>query len=296
MIYREYLEADIVDYCNLKCMHCSHHSPYMDRSIYELGQFENDVKNLAKVLHVDKFRILGGEPLLNRNLVRYIEILRRYNLADRIGICTNGILLDMVDKALLSKMDFLDVSLYPNLLGVMRDKILRNIDRLFAVDETKITVEEWKYFRITETLVENKNEELVKKIWSACYVKSLAHAMYKGYYVRCTASQNKGKFLRKMGVRGIDNLLVPGKDGLCLNTPNLEEVLIKYIESDTPLEACKWCLGISSKKISHYQRDGQNQNRVQKQEELENILDFTQTVKTRSQFKKIIKKGRCYKT
>lgn len=295
MIHREYLEADIIDYCNLKCNHCSHHSPYMDAGVYELDQFTNDVKNLAKVLHVDKFRILGGEPLLNHDLIKYIQVLRKYNLADNIGICTNGTLLNVVDEKLLAQMDFLDVSLYPNLRKPTREKVLGNIKRLLAIDETKITVEEWGYFRTTETLIENRDKKLVKNIWNACYVKSLAHAIYKGYYVRCTASQNKGKFLKKMGIKGIKNLLIIGKDGLNLNTPNLEEALINYIKSDTPLEACKWCLGISSKKTPHCQRDEQNQNRVQTQKELENTLDFSQNIKTRFQLKKIIKKGKCYK-
>lgn len=295
MIYREYLEADIIDQCNLKCSHCSHHSPYMDAGVYDLNQFENDVKNLARVLHVNKFRILGGEPLLNCNLIKYIQILKKYNLADNIGICTNGILLDLIDKKLLTEMDFLDISFYPSLKEPLRKKVMRNIKRLLSIDKTKITVEEWKYFRKTETLVENKDEKLVKKIWDACYVKDLAHAIYKGYYVRCTASQNKGKFLKKMGVKDIGNLLVPGRDGLSLNTPNLEDALINYIESNKPLGACKWCVGTSSKKIAQFQKDNQNQNRIQTQEELENALDFSQNIETRSQLKKIVKKGKCYK-
>jgi molybdenum cofactor biosynthesis enzyme MoaA len=137
MIYRDYLEADIVDYCNLRCKDCSHHSPYMDRSVYELDQFTEDVKNLSKALHLEKFRILGGEPLLNHDLVKYIQVLRKYNLADNIGICTNGILLDLVNEELLAQMDFLDVSLYLDLPELVKEKVLINIKILFAIDETK---------------------------------------------------------------------------------------------------------------------------------------------------------------
>lgn len=295
MIFREYLETDIVDNCNLRCRHCSHHSPYMDKGVYDLNQFENDVKNLSKVLHTEKFRILGGEPLLNFNLRKYFEIARKYNLADNVGVCTNGTLLDLVDEELLSEMDFLDISLYPSLGKPFLEKIQKNINRLLLIDKTKISVEEWKYFRTAETLVENKDEKLVRKIWNSCYVKDGAHAIYKGYYVRCAASQHKGQFLKNMRVAGAENLLVPGTGGLNLNIADLEGALVKYINSDTPLEACKWCLGVSSKRIQHLQRDEQNQSRVRTKEELEGVLDFSQSIATRSQLRKAKVKGKCYK-
>lgn len=295
MIFRGYLETDIIDNCNLRCRHCSHHSPYMDKGVYNLNQFENDVRNLSKVLHVEKFRILGGEPLLNPNLKKYLEIARKFNLADNIGVCTNGTLLDLVNEELLSKMDFLDISLYPSLGKPSLEKIQKNINRLLLIDKTKISVEEWKYFRTTETLVENKDEKLVRKIWNLCYVKDGAHAIYKGYYVRCTASQHKGQFLKKTGVAGAKNLLVPGAGGLNLNIANLEEELIKYINSDIPLEACKLCLGVSSKRIQHLQRNGQNQSKIRTEEKLRDALDFSQSIATRSQLRTAKIKGQCYK-
>lgn len=295
MIFREYLETDIIDNCNLRCQHCSHHSPFMDKGVYDLNQFENDVRKLSKVLHVEKFRILGGEPLLNPNLKKYLEIASKYNLADNIGVCTNGTLLDLVDEELLSGMDFLDISLYLSMGKPFLEKIWKNINRLLSIDKTKISVEEWRYFRTAETLVENKDEKLVRKIWNSCYVKDGAHAIYKGYYVRCTASQRKGQFLKKMRVAGAENLLVPGAGGLNLNIANLEEKLIKYINSDIPLEACKWCLGVSSKRIQHLQRDEQNQSRIRTQEELRNALDFSQSIATRSQLRTAKIKGQCYK-
>jgi len=260
----------------------------MDRGSYKIDQFKKDVKNLSKVLHVQKIRILGGEPLLNSDLEKYIQVLRECDLADNIGICTNGILLNLIDEKLLAKLDFLDISLYPSLKNSIRKKVLENIERLLSIDKAKITVEKWKDFRRTEMLVKNTNKKLVRNIWEACYVKSKAHAIYKGYYVKCTASQKKGIFLKKMGIKRIEYLFNPKTDGLSLNIPNLEKALKNYIKSDKPLKACEWCMGVTSKNMPHCQISNKDQGIIKTQEELEKVLDFNQSIKTRSLLKKRI--------
>jgi hypothetical protein len=251
MIYREYIETEIADHCNLRCKDCSHHSPYMSRGFYEMRQYKEDVAALTKVLHVQGFRIVGGEPFLNRQLLTYVAIARDYGLADAIGVCTNGTCLGGVGEEFMAAIDFLDINTYP--LGKkIQTKVDRDTRRLQEIAPHKIKIVRNIDSRVSDSLVRNTDDDLVRDIWRSCHIKRRCHAFYKGYYLRCMISRRKGQFLSAMGVREIE-LLDPRTDALSLTTEHLEDALVEFIGSDKPLRACAWCLGTSGRRLPHRQ-------------------------------------------
>lgn len=88
------LETNVVDYCNLNCKGCSHFS-----NLYQKGDmvtFENfckDLEQIAKHVNVKRCNLLGGETLLNPQLMEYIEFARYVMPYAEIWIITNGLLL-----------------------------------------------------------------------------------------------------------------------------------------------------------------------------------------------------------
>lgn len=115
-----YLEVNIEDRCNLNCAGCSHFSNLFtkeDKTELSVESFERDLKKLSTHIYVQKLRLLGGEPFLNKNLERYMEISRRYFPGTDIRIATNGTLLLKSDKQAfecLKEYDIgLDITLYP---------------------------------------------------------------------------------------------------------------------------------------------------------------------------------------
>jgi len=91
-----YLEVNIEDRCNLNCAGCSHFSNLFtkeDKTELSVESFERDLKKLSTHIYVQKLRLLGGEPFLNKNLERYMEISRCYFPGTDIRIATNGTLL-----------------------------------------------------------------------------------------------------------------------------------------------------------------------------------------------------------
>ena len=101
-IIMPHIELHISDICNLNCKGCSHFSPLFNEinAIYE--NKINDIK-MIKSLFDDVFRIdiLGGEPLLNPELERYIIGLRSELPNSFIQIYTNGLLLPQLDSRVL---------------------------------------------------------------------------------------------------------------------------------------------------------------------------------------------------
>lgn len=135
-----YIECDVVDGCNLNCKGCSHFAPLCNKTdIYPLNLFEEDIKQLSKYYKPFIFRIMGGEPLLLGNVVRYLEISQKYLNESDIRLVTNGFLL--LDQShdffeLIKKSDIqIDISLYQS-----TSRIIHKIDSLLKQHNIRYNV------------------------------------------------------------------------------------------------------------------------------------------------------------
>lgn len=88
-------EININKHCNLKCKGCDHFAPVAKEDFMDLGVFEKDLARLSYLFNKKAWQIhlLGGEPLLNPNIIRYMELTRKYFPEAGIFIDTNGTLL-----------------------------------------------------------------------------------------------------------------------------------------------------------------------------------------------------------
>ena len=89
------IEVHLAEHCNLKCAYCTHNCPVAEPEFPNIEQLERDFTKLSKLTngHIRKITLLGGEPLLNPNIVRIIQIVRQNIPVGKIEIITNGILL-----------------------------------------------------------------------------------------------------------------------------------------------------------------------------------------------------------
>lgn len=89
-----YFEIHLSDHCNLNCIGCSHYSPLFEPAFCNLKQLEENVCKLSKIAdQFETIRLLGGEPLLNPEIVEAFRIVRRYFKKAKIKLITNGIML-----------------------------------------------------------------------------------------------------------------------------------------------------------------------------------------------------------
>jgi hypothetical protein len=90
-----YLETHLVDHCNLNCKGCSHFSPLSVESFVKFSIFEKDFLRLRELFdNIKEIRLMGGEPLLHPELLKFLECTRLIFPNSKICLVTNGIILN----------------------------------------------------------------------------------------------------------------------------------------------------------------------------------------------------------
>ena len=90
------LDVHVSEHCNLNCVGCNHYSPLAKPAFCDLSSLEQSLNILKtrKVLGMFKcIDLIGGEPLLNPNIVDVFKIARKAHPRIRIRLITNGLLL-----------------------------------------------------------------------------------------------------------------------------------------------------------------------------------------------------------
>lgn len=113
-----HFEIHVTDHCNLNCKGCAHFSSICSPRFADLGEFEADMRAMARTFEsVDQIYLLGGEPLLHPDVASFVRVAREVFPPSRIYLMTNGTLLtrmgDEVWKALAESRVVLLCDSYP---------------------------------------------------------------------------------------------------------------------------------------------------------------------------------------
>lgn len=114
-----HLEVNLVDHCNLNCKGCDHFSPLAKESYLDVNEFERDMKQLASLSPAwtgGVLSLLGGEALLHKDIVKFLEISRHYFPNIKIMLWSNGLLLKQhedIFKDIKRLNIHLEVTTYP---------------------------------------------------------------------------------------------------------------------------------------------------------------------------------------
>lgn len=252
------IEIDLSEICNLKCAQCTHNAPYFTPSNppYQFEQFEQDIRILSQKVHFKAVRILGGEPLMNKNLINFIHCLVKSKITEQIVLVTNGMLLDQVTPQIFELITSLRVNVYPSDSTII-EKIKQNVTKLRKTcPNLNIIANRIRYFSKTNTIEKNKDKILVTKIYNKCIAGVDGFNLYNGRIYRCFASRRKYQYLKHHEALVKDSFEY-------LNNPCIDSIKIIpeynefdwkiFFEQTTPLVACDWCLGCSGKTFKHEQ-------------------------------------------
>lgn len=131
-----YLRLSLTDRCNLRCVYCM---PEEEEGGLQLLQHE-DLLSFEELLRIvglvvgmgmNKIRLTGGEPLVRRGVMDFIESLSRINGLNEIRLTTNGVLLhEKAEGLYASGIRKLNIS-----LDTMRPERFRKITGVDRFDQ-----------------------------------------------------------------------------------------------------------------------------------------------------------------
>jgi organic radical activating enzyme len=85
-----YCEFYITNVCNLNCPNCNRFNNYAFTGHYKWNDHCEDYKKWSKLLNVKNIGILGGEPFLNPEILKWVEGIAQLWPHSKIIIITNG--------------------------------------------------------------------------------------------------------------------------------------------------------------------------------------------------------------
>jgi len=138
-----YLRISVTDKCNLRCRYCMPETGVDIKNHDHILRWEELLTMVSAFVEegVDKVRITGGEPLVRKGLLQFVQDLSKLGLKE-ISITTNGILLKKMaldlKKAGVSRinisLDSLDKDKYAWITrGGDINKVFEGIDAAFQV-------------------------------------------------------------------------------------------------------------------------------------------------------------------
>ncbi len=88
-------EVNLANHCNLNCQCCNHFSPLAEEGYLDIEGYKRDLSRIHELFgdSIGRVMLLGGEPLLNRDIVEILKLTRHALPQATLYIFTNGLLL-----------------------------------------------------------------------------------------------------------------------------------------------------------------------------------------------------------
>jgi MoaA/NifB/PqqE/SkfB family radical SAM enzyme len=199
---RERLRFDvhIAEYCNINCKGCEHFSPLAPKTFIDAGKYEKDCKMIAELSggKIDDIALLGGEPLLNPQIIDIVKISRSYFPQTIIKIITNGTLLgkqpdEFWDCCRINDIT-IAISVYPVNIdyAFIIDKAKKHNVRIQFRGDVKIVSNNWKELPLDyvseswrQLLIDIAGGQNPKRSNALCYASNFCFQLSEGKLYKC---------------------------------------------------------------------------------------------------------------
>lgn len=109
-----YLRMSVTDRCNLRCIYCMPATGIPSVGHASILRYEalHEIAQAAVAIGVEKIRITGGEPLVRKGIIPFLERLAGISGLRRLVLTTNGLLLkEMAADLRMTGVESLNVSI-----------------------------------------------------------------------------------------------------------------------------------------------------------------------------------------
>ncbi|WP_292956547.1 MULTISPECIES: radical SAM protein [unclassified Neptuniibacter] len=234
----------ITEKCSMRCKDCSNLMQYYEKPVnYDAAELTASLESFfSHIDQVNEFRVIGGEPFMNKHISETIDWLNNQEKVGRVIIYTNGTILPKGQtlECLKNKKVMMMITDY--------DELSKNHDRLIGtLDEHNIEYHTDKAQNWTDCASikeHNRSIESQKEVFKNCCAKCLFTIM-DGKFYRCPFSAHVDK-LRATPLYEDDYV------DLLSSSKELGHKIKEFIFNKDYLNSCDYCVGrfLSDKKIT----------------------------------------------
>ena len=230
--YLPYLEFHISDHCNLNCKACEHYSGLVQNTKFtNYEKFAEDFIKLKKYIDdIGVIRIMGGEPLLNPEINKYILLARNLYPLSIIYIVTNALLImhmpDDFYATLRETNSRIHISFYPPVVQKIKEIYNFLVKRNIQVNVSPLM----EKFGMRQILVPHNHP---RETFYNC-LQAHCHNIYEGHISACFLPFTTKYF------NDAFNMHIPEDGTLNLYDNNLTTEKIK-LHLSQPFERCRYC-------------------------------------------------------
>lgn len=192
-----YLRLSVTDKCQLGCFYCAPHSRFIWRPHEKIMRYEEMLRiiNIMSNMGVEKIRITGGEPLLKKDITRFMGNVVDIPGIKDVSITTNGVLLgkhlqDLMDagiKRVNISLDTLNPAVFKTITGVYAfqavwDNIVKSVEMGFhPVKLNVVAMKDINYNEIIDFAKLTMNMPLSIRFIEFMPIGPAAHLMAKHF-------------------------------------------------------------------------------------------------------------------
>ncbi len=193
-----YLRISITDKCNLRCTYCMPEEgvPFKPHSaIMRFEEIVEVVKASAK-LGINKIRLTGGEPLVRKDVVELVRMIKAVEGIEHLGMTTNGVLLDKLAGPLRDAgLDSVNIS-----MDTLNPERYKKITRIGDISYTLKGIDAaitagFEAIKINVVVMDDTPDDEIKEMEKFCDEKGLTLQLIN-HYDLSTEKHNTYKFDR----------------------------------------------------------------------------------------------------
>lgn len=236
-----YVEITISPQCTLHCKHCANLMPLYRKpkpmDLQECLDWSNGL--LESVDFVLRFRVMGGEPFLQRKLPDFLDFLINHPKINNVQVVTNGTLL--IPKNCIEHLQKEKASIYMSNYGKVSDHYDALLDQ---AKEYNITVESTQEDMIWRDMgdfhLRTQDPHVLQTVYHSCHMN--CRHIWNGEFHVCPRSAH-GKALGLFDVPETDYVPLTG-----IPVQERRDRLRKLYEIPF-IRACAYCNATEDRKI-----------------------------------------------
>ena len=248
-VYVKSLDVQITEHCSLRCKDCSNLMQYYSKTKNSNIDilFNSIDRFMSCVDQLYEFRVIGGDPFMNKDMHKIINFLSNYKV-DTIAIYTNVKFIPKGEnfECLKNPKVILDISDY-----VLLDKSKRKADELVNLldkNNIKYNLAKMKTWTDSGRILpfQKRSADELKNLFNFCCNSDIISLLHGNLY-RCPFSANANN----LKAVPIDDTDIVNLNDDSIHLKDLKIQIQKLVYEKEYLTACNYCNGrdFSTKKI-----------------------------------------------